>query len=174
MSFNRLAWWIRMRVLSATLVACILTASALNTATGNPNQVAPNAVQSLFVAGTGLIFTSSSQPAPIQGMQLTLPPLSKQVKYALVTFSAPNLLAQDETSCSFSIYGGATQYGTGVAGDLIPNNSYAMLPLSITTRIPLGRQAQIIQVDWSGFAGNGPDYCELDSFYSLSAILTIN
>jgi hypothetical protein len=173
MTFNRLAVWLTTRVFSTALAAFATAATGVNAAAADPLE-APSAVESLYAQGTAMIQNVSSSPVAVQGMQLTLPHLSKEMKYALVTFSAPNLLGDDESICSFSILGGTTQYGSGVSGGFDGGSGEATqyMPLSITTKIPLGRQAQMLQVYWSAFAASGPTLCQLNTFYSLSAILT--
>jgi len=155
-----------MRFLPKLMIAVALIGSATAAANADIYDTAAG-VQSAYVQGTATIETTSGTPVAVPGMQLTLPKLTKQIKYAMTTFSAPTLYGSG--ACSFQIFAGTTQYVSTYTG----TGPVYGLPLSITVKIPLGPQVQNLQVLWYSIGGNGGQ-CYAADFYSLSAILTVN
>ena len=120
--------------------------------------------QLLYAQGTNHIFTTSSSDQAIPGMTLSLPAATTTSHHALITFSAP--LTEPQTGCFFTIYAGATATlgtGSGISRDM-----QDVMPMNIVVRIPLTTAKQTITVDWNA----GGQTCQMNNFYSLSAIIT--
>jgi hypothetical protein len=147
----------------AILVTVVGTANAYTNLYVGPDQ----GLRLLYVQGTASVFTSSGTPVLIPGMQLTLPARTKGAKSALVTFNAPRAsFSENNAQCNFGIYSASAEYASGF--------KYGWtIPITLVTRIPLFSSPRLLQVEWNvAYPGNPSDSCSIDTFYSLSAILT--
>lgn len=120
--------------------------------------------QALYVQGTNHVFTTSSSNEAIPGMTLTLPAATTTSHHAIVTFNAPT--TEPQTGCFFEIYAGTT--ATLGSGSAISKDMQTVFPMNIVVRLPLTTAKQTVTVQWN----SGGQTCQMNFFYSLSAIIT--
>ena len=114
--------------------------------------------RSLYAQGTDTVTTYYATWAAIPGMQLTLPSATPDARFALVTFNFPAVTTY-AAGCDVAVFAGATQYAVlQTEGTLV-------------TRVPLASGPQMLQGEWMLVRPGGGGYCQLSTYYSLSAIL---
>jgi hypothetical protein len=124
------------------------------------------AVSSLYKAGYGTIRTISPTLLQISDLKLNLPAATPEFNFAIVTLNVPNVSSLNGF-CGFAVVSGGKQYSAA--------NYVTTGGTTLVTGVPLASASQLLQGEFElqGLADT-KSYCEINTYYSLSVILTQN